>query len=295
MLNKLEKKFGKFAISNLTLYLLVGYAIGYMLQFGEKYTGVPYLSYLTLEPYKIIHELQMWRIFTWVLVPPNIRLIWAIFMFMLYYSLGGALENTWGTFRFNVYIFGGIIFTIIGAFLTYFLYGAYYGAYPIDMGSVVSTYYINLSIFLAFSMYFPDMQLLVYFVIPVKMKWLSILYVAVLGYEVAGYLLSPVKGSWVAAVPIIMSLLNFIIFYLSTRNYRRFDPKEIHRRAEFKRQATPPPTQYRDGSPIARHKCAVCGRTEVSNPELEFRFCSKCSGNYEYCSEHLFTHTHIKN
>lgn len=286
MLDKLEKKFGKFAIRNLTLYLLLGYAVGYCLQFGERYTGVPYISYLTLEPYYIIHDLQIWRLFTWVLIPPRISLIWAIFMFILYYQLGGVLENTWGTFRFNVYIFGGILFTIVGAFLTYIISGGQY----INIGSVVSTYYINLSIFLAFSMYFPDMQLLLYFIIPVKMRWLSIFYIVIIGYEV---LVNLFTGNWAAAVPIIASLLNFIIFYFSTRNYRRFEPKEIHRRAEFKRQATPPRTQYRDGTPIARHKCAVCGRTELSNPELEFRFCSKCNGNYEYCSDHLFTHQHI--
>ena len=114
MLDKLEKKFGKFAIRNLTLYLLLGYAVGYCLQFGERYTGVPYIEKLTLEPYYIIHELEIWRLFTWVLIPPRISLIWAIFMFILYYQLGGVLENTWGTFRFNVYIFGGILFTIIG-------------------------------------------------------------------------------------------------------------------------------------------------------------------------------------
>ena len=122
------------------------------------------------------------------------------------------------------------------------------------------------------------------------MKWLSIFYVVILGYTIVADILG---GNWVSTVPIIASLLNFVIFYLSTRNYRRFDPKEIHRRNEFKRQATPPRSQYRDGTPIARHRCAVCGRTEISNPELEFRFCSKCNGNYEYCSDHLFTHTHV--
>ncbi|SDB08010.1 hypothetical protein SAMN02910298_00292 [Pseudobutyrivibrio sp. YE44] len=293
MLNKLEKKFGKYAIRNLTVYLLIGYAIGYMLQFGQKFTGVPYISNLTLEPYLIIHNFQIWRLFTWVLIPPKVSLIWALFMFLLYYSLGSTLENTWGAFRFNVYIFGGMLFTIIGAFLTYFLCIAIYGADPafLSLGDTVSTYYINLSIFLAFSMYFPDMQLMLYFIIPVKMKWLSIFYVVVLGYSIVINILG---GNWVSTVPIIASLLNFVIFYFSTRNYHRFDPKEIHRRNEFRRQATPPRTQYRDGTPIARHKCAVCGRTEVTNPELDFRFCSKCSGNYEYCSEHLFTHTHIK-
>ena len=285
MLDKLEKKFGKYAIPNLIVYLLIGYVIGYMLQFGQKYTGVPYLSYLTLEPY-FIFKGQIWRLVSWVIIPPNTSMIWAIIMFMLYYQLGTSLENTWGAFRFNVYIFGGMLFTIIGAFITYTIYGP-----TVPIGQFISTYYINLSIFLAFSTCFPDMQVLLYFIIPVKMKWMSIFYLVIIGYSAVSSL---AQGAIYAAMPIIASLLNWFIFFMMTRNLQRYNPKDIHRRAEFRRQATPPRTQYRDGTPIARHKCAVCGRTEITNPELDFRFCSKCSGNYEYCSEHLFTHQHIK-
>ena len=87
-----------------------------------------------------------------------------------------------------------------------------------------------------------------------------------------------------------MSLLNFIIFFLSTRNLNRYTPHEIHRRHQFKSQMKEP----RPGSGITKHKCAVCGRTELDDPTLEFRFCSKCEGNYEYCQDHLFTHQHIR-
>ena len=285
MIDKLEKKFGKYAISNLIVYLLIGYIIGYLLQFGQKYTGVQYLSYLTLEPYYIFRG-QIWRLITWIIIPPDTSIIWAVIMFMLYYQLGSSLENTWGAFRFNLYIFGGMFFTIIGAFITYIIYGP-----TVPIGQFISTYYINLSIFLAFSTCFPDMQVLLYFIIPVKMKWMSIFYLVIVGYSVVSYL---AQGYLFAAMPIIASLLNWFIFFMMTRNLQRYNPKDIHRRAEFRRQATPPRTQYRDGTPIARHKCAVCGRTEISNPELEFRFCSKCNGNYEYCSDHLFTHQHIR-
>lgn len=289
MLDKMEKKFGKYAISNLIVYLLAGYVLGYLLQFGQRYTGVPYLDYLTLEPYYIFHG-QIWRLVSWVIIPPQTSFFWALIMFFLYYQLGSSLENTWGAFKFNVYIFGGLLFTLIGAFLTYGLYFVINRTTPIGIGSFISTYYINLSIFLAFSACFPDMQVLLYFIIPIKMKWMSIFYLVIIGVEIIQHLIS---GQWYIAVPIIASLLNFVIFFMMTRNLNRYNPKEIHRRNEFRRQATPPRTQYRDGTPIARHKCAVCGRTEISNPELEFRFCSKCNGNYEYCSEHLFTHSHV--
>ncbi len=287
MLDKLEKKIGKYAISNLIVYLLLGYAIGYLLQFGQRFTGIPYLNYLMLEPYYIFRG-QIWRLVTWVVIPPsNTNILFAVIMFFLYYQLGTTLERTWGAFRFNVYIFGGMLFTVIGAFITYVIYGP-----TVPIGSFISTYYINLSIFLAFSTCFPDMQVLLYFIIPIKMKWMSIFYLVIIGYSVFDYLMS---GYLFAAMPIIASLLNWFIFFMMTRNLQRYNPKDIHRRAEFRRQVTPPRTQYRDGTPIARHKCAVCGRTEITNPELDFRFCSKCSGNYEYCSEHLFTHQHIQN
>lgn len=286
MLDKWEKKFGKYAINNLIVYLIGGYVIGYLLTFGQRFTGVPYLSYIQLEPSYILQG-QVWRLVSWIIIPPDTSIIWALIMFMLYYQLGSALENSWGAFRFNVYIFGGMLFTIIGAFITYAIYGP-----NIPIGQFISTYYINLSIFLAFSTCYPDMQVMLYFIIPIKMKWMSIFYLVIVGYSVVNYL---IHGYLFAAVPIIASLLNWFIFFMMTRNLQRYNPKDIHRRAEFRRQATPPRTTYRDGTPIARHKCAVCGRTEITNPELDFRFCSKCNGNYEYCSEHLFTHQHIKN
>ena len=289
MINFLEKKFGKYAIHNLMLYILGGYLIGYMLQFGSTFTNTNFIGYLTLEPAYVIHNLQLWRLVTWIIIPPPTSIIWAFFMFILYYQLGSALENAWGAFRFNLYIFGGMLFTIVGAFIIYGIY-AMTGHTIVGIGSFISTYYVNMSIFLAFSVCFPDMQVLLYFIIPIKMKWMAIFYCVVIGFEIIQNISS---GQWYAAVPVIASLLNFLIFFLMTRNLQRINPKEMHRKAEYRKATAPPPRQYRDGSPIARHKCAVCGRTELTNPELEFRFCSKCNGNYEYCSDHLFTHQHI--
>ncbi|MBE5911668.1 hypothetical protein [Pseudobutyrivibrio sp.] len=300
MLDKLEKKFGKYAINNLIIYLLGGYIIGYLLQFGQSFTGVRYLDLLKLEPYLIINNLEIWRIFTWVLIPPSGNPLILLIMFLLYYQLGGTLERTWGTFKFNVYIFGGIIFTIIAAFVSYFMLMLQYGdkfntVYQLNggmiVGNIITTENILMTIFLAFAVCFPDMQILLYFIIPIKMKWMAIFYLVIIGYNIISYITA---GAWCVVIPVIASLLNFVIFYFSTRNMSRYNPKEIHRRAEFRRQATPPRTHYRDGSPISKHKCAVCGRTELTNPELEFRFCSKCNGNYEYCSDHLFTHNHVK-
>ena len=86
MLEKLEKKFGKYAINNLIVYLLAGYAIGYLLQFGQRFTGIPYINYLTLEPYYILRG-QVWRLISWVIIPPDTIIIWALIMFMLYFRM----------------------------------------------------------------------------------------------------------------------------------------------------------------------------------------------------------------
>ncbi|MBA4698932.1 MAG: hypothetical protein H2212_05805 [Ruminococcus sp.] len=272
-LNKLEKKFGRYAIHNLTLYLIGGYIIGYGI-----YSLLPnLLGWLTLEPGLILSG-QVWRIISWILVPPSGNMITILIMMLFYYSLGTALERTWGAFRYNVYIFSGILFTVIGAFILYLVTGGLLG-----LGFYFSTYYINMSIFLAFAVSNPNMEILLYFILPIKIKWMALVYAAFILYDL-------VRGNMVTRVAIIASLLNFIVFFFSSRNTKPYTPKERARKAAFKKQSRPHMT-YQNG---ARHRCAVCGRTELDDPTLEFRFCSKCKGNYEYCQEHLFTHKHVE-
>lgn len=281
-LNRLEKKIGRYAIPGLMKYMVGCYVIGYIIM----YAAPNLVSWLTLEPYMIFHRGQVWRLVSWLLIPPSRSyLIFAIIMIIFYYQIGTALEHTWGVFRFNVFIFGGIIFTILGALLLYFATGQ---APLILQGAYFTTYYLNLSIFLAFAVCYPDQQVMLYFLIPVRMKWLAIVY-AVLA--VAG----AVSGGVVSIVAIAASLANFLIFFLLTRNYHAVSPQEIRRKQSFRRQMNRPSGSYRseDGR-ISKHKCAVCGRTELDDPNLEFRFCSKCNGNYEYCQDHLFTHKHVK-
>ena len=255
---------------------------------------------MTLEPHYIIHNFQIWRLFTWVLIPPPIgsgmfSLFFALIMIVFYYQLGRVLEQTIGTFAFNVYIFGGMLFTIIGAFL-YYIVNYYFLGNLVSIGSSISTHYINLSIFLAFSLCYPDMQVMLYFLIPIKMKWMAILYGIFIFVEL-------ITVGWGGRVAIVSSLLNFVIFFFSTRNLRSISPSRMKRKHDYQRAAG----AYSRGAasqrtstfgghsaPIYRHKCAICGRTDVTNPELTFRFFSKCNGNYEYCNDHLFTHTHVQ-
>lgn len=280
-MNKLERKFSKYAVSNLTLYLIFGYLAGYVL--SRLTPGL--LGFLSLDPYQILHG-QVWRLVTWVLIPPSTQsvLFYAIMM-LFYYQLGMNLERTWGVFRYNVYIFGGIFYTIIGAVVTWLIMVAVYGNAAL-MGTLVrtqvSTYYICMSIFLAFAVCYPNMQVMLYFIIPIKMKWMAFVYALLM-------LLDLVQSTWPRRIVMVMSLLNFAIFFLSTRDLYRYSPKEVHRRQVY-RQAVRRP----QNAGITKHKCAICGRTEQDGPTLEFRFCSKCEGNYEYCQEHLFTHQHVR-
>lgn len=282
-IDKLERKFGRFGIPNLTIYMIVCYVIGYALMIVNP--GI--LNWLSLEPAYILRG-QVWRLVTWVLYPPSTSgVLWfAIAVLFFYYPIGTSLERTIGTFKYTLYILSGVIFTILGAFILYFLLGGNF-----LVGNVFSTYYISLSTFLAYAMCYPDMQVLLMFIIPVKMKWMAIFYVVIVVYEMIQYVMA---GAWYLVIPIVASLLNFIIFYFGTKDFSRYNPKEIHRRNEFRRAMEPQGRMKSSSGSVTKHKCAICGRTELDDPNLEFRFCSRCNGNYEYCQDHLFTHTHVK-
>ena len=282
-IDKLERKFGRFGIPNLTIYMIVCYVIGYALMIVNP--GI--LNWLSLEPAYILRG-QVWRLVTWVLYPPSTSgVLWfAIAVLFFYYPIGTSLERTIGTFKYTLYILSGVIFTILGAFILYFLLGG-----NVLVGNVFSTYYISLSTFLAYAMCYPDMQVLLMFIIPVKMKWMAIFYVVIVVYEMIQYIMA---GAWYLVIPIVASLLNFIIFYFGTKDFSRYNPKEVHRRNEFRRAMEPQGRMKSGSGSVTKHKCAICGRTELDDPNLEFRFCSRCNGNYEYCKDHLFTHTHVK-
>ena len=286
-----ERKFGKYAIKNLSIVLIICYAIGYLITMFDRSGTL--ISYLVLNPYAILHG-QVWRLVTWVLIPPETGNIFLTLIMLYFYgSIGTTLERTWGTYRYNVYLFQGMLFTILGSFLVmgyHYLFDAesiaMMGPQGVDMYFMYiglfyfSTFYVNMSIFLAFAATFPEVQVLLMFIIPIKVKWLGIIYGIMLAFE---FIRTGVDGKFAIAA----SLLNFLVFFFTSRSMMHMSPKQIHRRQEFKRDV-------RRNTGITKHKCAICGRTETDNPELQFRFCSKCDGNYEYCEDHLYTHTHIK-
>ena len=310
-LYKLERKFGKYAIPNLPLIIIITYAVGYMLHLLSKGMITDMIS---LNPYAILHG-QVWRLITWIFIPPSEFGFFTVIMLYFYYSISKTLESTWGTFYFNLYFFMGIFFTALGAFAMYgyceffnpeFVSG--FNAYEIihtgeectwikggswfycHAANMYSTYYMNMAIFLAFAATYPETTVLLMFIIPVKMKVLGIfdaLYMIYLAFELS------IGGTPFGLFVIGASLLNFLVFFALTRKGMRKSPQMRKRQKEFKRKMRE--IRYeRDDRRIAKHKCAICGRTSEDYPNLEFRFCSKCEGNYEFCEDHLFTHKHFK-
>ena len=164
-LNKMERKFGKYAIHNLMFYIIVLYGCGFLIM---NFAPAMYWSYLSLDVRAILHG-QIWRLVTFLMYPPSSDFLFIVFSLYLYYMIGRQLEYQWGAFRFNVYFFVGVIGHILAAFIAYFALGLTGITFP------MTTYYLNLSLFMAFAAQYPDMEFLLFFIIPVKAKWLGML------------------------------------------------------------------------------------------------------------------------
>ena len=286
-IHKLERKFGKYAISNLMFYVIILYGVGFLL---DLMSSDFYAAYLALDIEAVLRG-QVWRLITFIIQPPSTSLLFVVFTLYLYYIIGAELERAWGAFRFNLYFFTGVLFHIVAAALVYFMWGV-----SLPMG----TYYLNMSLFFAYAALYPEQRFYLFFIIPIKVKWLAWIDAAFFGYTIlqaflpqyggAGGYVGLIYRGW--AVEAVVSLLNFLLFYTSFRKPSRRSVQEIKRRQAYQRQLHEARQQQNSYGP--RHRCSVCGRTDLDDPTLEFRYCSKCNGVYEYCQDHLFTHEHIK-
>ena len=207
--------------------------------------------------------------------------------------LGQNLEYALGSFRMNVYFWGGILISDIGGLLIggiSYLSGVrvMYDGMVSGLPIYLTMYYILFSLYLLLGLLMPEAEVRLYFVLPIRMKWLTILYVIELAYEVYSYF----KMGWMYGImfstEIVLAFVNLIVFVHACKHH--VSVKQKRRQKQFQAQFSQP----RPGSGIAKHKCAICGRTELDDPTLTFRYCSKCAGNYEYCQDHLFTHTHVQ-
>ncbi len=285
-INKLERKFGKYAFTNVMKYVVIlqlgGFAIFYI---SPEF----YSQYLSMNAQGIM-EGQIWRIVTFLMEPPSYNPIFLMFALYLYYMIGQSLETVWGAFRLNLYLISGVLFHVIAAFLALLITGF---SFPLG------TTYLYLSMFFAFALYFPDTKFLLLYILPVKVKYLALFNAFFFALPVIQAFIPTENPLEVIvyrynAIASVVSILNFLIFYFSSSAFRGRSPKEMARKKRYQnevRRNTRPATKYPNG---AKHRCATCGRTELDDSTLEFRYCSKCKGNLEYCQEHLFTHEHVK-
>ncbi len=269
----------KLGIPNLMLIISAGNVIVLLLDVFSNYT----FSYLLRFIPGAIFRGQVWRLVTFLFVPVNENLLWFVFSVLLYYSIGTSLERTWGTTKFTVYyLLGAVMNAVVGLIM---------GLLGFAWLETANMYYLNMSLFLAYATLYPDAVFTIYFIIPVKAKWLAWIDAAFLALAVVWNLFR--LNIPMALMP-VLAVLNYLLFFWSditamagrTRNRARH---QTSRQTVNFKQATRRAQQQKGYI----HKCAVCGKTDTEFPDEEFRYCSKCNGYYCYCSEHLNNHVHI--
>jgi membrane associated rhomboid family serine protease len=261
LLDKLEKRLGRFAIRNLMTYIVGFNALVYILTYLD--TTNMFLSKLVLIPSHVLRG-EIWRLITYVFIPPQTSPLWIVFALYFYYLVGNALENEWGSFKFNAYYLIGMLCTTIAVFST---------------GGIATAIYLNTSLFLAFARIYPDFTLMLFFILPVKVKYLAWLEWFFLIYTIATMPLS-------LSAAAIAAIINYFVFF----------GKDIITRTKTGSQVRYNRIRFNANLPkdFTMHKCTVCGKTEKDDPKAEFRYCVDCEGDYEYCMDHLYNHQHVK-
>lgn len=261
ILDKLERTFGRYAIPNISLYIVIG-------QVFVLFAAM--LGRLEIEWLMLVGSWvrggDWWRPLTFIFVPPPIGgtfgVVFVAFAWYLFYLMGNSLEATWGVFRYNLFLLVGYLFTVGVAFL-----------FP---NSPVTNMFLAGSVFLAFAYLNPDFELALFFILPVKIKWLALVTWVL-------YVVRFVQGRWPTRFEILAAVANFMLFFgrdmIQSLRYRQ---KTAVRRVERAREEVQP-----------RHICHVCGKTDRSHPQLDFRYCSKCAGDQCYCPEHIHNHAHV--
>ena len=281
--NRFERfcfKHRNWGIPNLMLYISIGTALVYLFTMAtENYLLYQWLIF----DRQLILQGQVWRLFSYVLTYNAGNVLFMLISLICYYSLGRAMENLWGTFRFNLFYFSGVILMDI---------------YCMIFGGFADVYYLNLSLFLAYATLYPNAQFLFMFVIPVKAWIFALLDLVLVLYGLITY---PFPENLFS----VLSIANYFLFFgkdvlnvipLSWR----INAKRLFRKKPKGTKVVPFPSAGSYEATTARpkepytHRCTVCGRTDISDPDLEFRYCSRCNGYYCYCEEHISNHSHIQ-
>lgn len=278
-------KHPNFGIPNLMKFIVIGNVLVYILAMFAGYSAV---SFLAFDWYAILSG-ELWRLVTFVFLPGYYsasEVLWLALFLYLYYMIGTSLEREWGTAKFNLYYLSGVLLTVLVGVILGLVSGGNVRFSGAD--------YVNQSLFFAFAMLYPDMRFLLFMIIPIKLKWLALFDAAIFAVDILFSLLSlDLLG---ALLPLI-ALANFFVFFwtaIADRiNYGRGRARHrsSYKTVQFKAAARA--QKQREAERGYRHKCAVCGRTDTSNPELEFRYCSRCEGYHCFCQDHIFSHEHF--
>lgn len=279
----------KLGIPNLTRYLVIGMVIAYAVGWTTRFA---FYQYLELFPGLVLQG-QIWRLVTFIFIPINTDLFWFVFEMLFLYFVGTSLEEFWGTTRFSVFFFLGAILNAVLTFAVYFL-APVLGNSMTALGFYFapSMTYIKLSMFFAFATIYPDSYIRTYFIIVVKAKWLALLSAAIEALMVVRCIMD---GDWFGILLIVVSLLNYLLFFWE--DLLKLMGNQLGR---VQHQASPNTINFKKAQKELRqrrgylHKCAVCGVTDQDDPNMEFRYCSKCNGYYCYCANHINNHTHVQ-
>ncbi len=257
LLNSLEKKIRRFAMPNVTAYLVAGQVFFYL---AEMLLGFN-LETIVLIPQKVLNG-EVWRLITFAFTPPIFTPIFAFFALYLFYLMGTSLEHFWGVARYNIYLLIAYVASVAVSFII--------------PGSATTNAYIGGSVFLAFAFLNPNFQLYLFFILPVKIKWLAL--IAWIGYF---YML--IFGTWLDTLLVAAAVGNFLLFFHA----------DILRKMKAGRRSMKEQTERSAEKDKPFHVCVVCGITDKTHPEMEFRYCPDCRGTHGYCREHIGDHEHI--
>lgn len=279
---RLKSKLQRWAVPNPTSYLIAGQALFYLLsRMGNNEMGGFDLTKIMLLPGKVM-EGEVWRLFSFIFFPPGERPLFVIFVWLLTYRFGTALEAVWGTYRFNLFLWIAF-FSMIAAHFVLWAFGGdmaviatQFFVANLSKGSVDTNTFVYGTLFLAFARLFPDYVIQFMFVLPIRIRWLALITWIAYGYVF-------LRGPWSVKVIIFASLLNYFIFL--GRDHLR-EIKQGQRRRSFQAKAA------KASKPS--HTCLVCGVDSDTSPKMSFRYCSKCLGQCCYCSEHIQSHEHVQ-
>jgi membrane associated rhomboid family serine protease len=205
---------------------------------------------------------EWWRIVSVLFVPFSLSPIWVFFSWYIFYLYGTSLEREWGTTRYMLYIIIAYAATLVGSYI-----------FPLHAFSNVTIYS---SVFLAFAYLYPNFQLLLFFIIPVKIKWLAYFAWAVMGWTL-------LTGDISAKGAVFVTITNFIVFF----------GKQIAFSVQGTARLARMETKQRIETAHAHHECRVCHMTERKNPDMDIRYCNECIPEECYCGRHIDNHKHV--